>query len=484
MHVGGCATPLACTWGAVRRLSHARGGLCDASRMHVGGCATPLACTWVAVVSGLTCIAARNAFAAPTTLLQRLCSNDSVHDHMRLHASFASRLTPLLASPHCPLSQIPQARMCLPGALSRARVAGRMVLCEAGGTTPEAKAGEVRRAGGRAIVIASASATAGSVGAGYALDLPSLVVNRSMTQALRSFLNRSSNPHATLSSLSLQSNQVAPVMAPFSSTGPIVDPNLPPGHSPQGFTNDILKPDITGPGVNLLGPMASGKKGEAAYQLLSGTSMAVPHLVGIAALIMQKYPSWSPAAVKSAIMTTGTVWNNRNEPIRTSSGRRATPWNFGSGHVVAARAMDPGLVYNVGAKGYMAFLFGIDFGTAQKSFQQQQPQKGGGRTAIKAYDLNLPNICVSNLMGTVTVVRRVTNVARQASRYRARVVAPKNVRVVVAPAAFTIAPGASQVFSVTFTVVQATRAFSFGSLTWVDGTHRVRSVLAAQPVQA
>ncbi|CAI5530585.1 unnamed protein product [Closterium sp. Naga37s-1] len=379
-----------------------------------------------------------------------------------------------------------QARMCLPGALSPARVAGRMVLCEAGGTTPEAKAGEVRRAGGRAIVIASASATAGSVGEGYALDLPSLVVNRSMSQALRSFLNSSSSPRATLSSLSLQSNQVAPVMAPFSSTGPIVDPNLPPGHSPEGFTNDILKPDITGPGVNLLGPMASGKNGEAAYQLLSGTSMAVPHLVGIAALIMQKYPSWSPAAVKSAIMTTGTVFNNRNEPIRTSSGHRATPWNFGSGHVVAVRAMDPGLVYNVGAKGYMAFLFGINFNSASKVFQHQQqvPQKGGGRTAIKAYDLNLPNICVSNLVKQVTVVRRVTNVARQVSKYRARVVAPKNVRVVVAPGAFTIAPGASQVFSVTFTVVQATRAFSFGSLTWVDGTHRVRSVLAVQPVQA
>ncbi|CAI7774898.1 unnamed protein product [Closterium sp. NIES-54] len=380
-----------------------------------------------------------------------------------------------------------QARMCLPGSLSPALVAGRMVLCEAGGTTPEAKAGEVRRAGGRAIVIASASATAGSVGEGYALDLPSLVVNRTMSQALRSFLNSSSSPRATLSSLSLQSNQVAPVMAPFSSTGPIVDPSLPPGHSPEGFTNDILKPDITGPGVNLLGPMASGKHGEAAYQLLSGTSMAVPHLVGIAALIMQKYPSWSPAAVKSAIMTTGTVFNNRNEPIRTASGHRATPWNFGSGHVVAVRAMDPGLVYNVGAKGYMAFLFGINFNSASKYFQhelQQQPQKGSRRAVLKAYDLNLPNICVSNLVKQVTVVRRVTNVAGQASKYRVRVVAPKNVRVVVAPGAFTIAPGASQVFSVTFTVVQATRAFSFGSLTWVDGTHRVRSVLAVQPVQA
>ncbi|CAI5478934.1 unnamed protein product [Closterium sp. Yama58-4] len=384
------------------------------------------------------------------------------------------------------VTSLMQARMCLPGTLSPARVAGRMVLCEAGGTTPEAKAGEVRRAGGRAIVIASASATAGSVGEGYSLDLPSLVVNRTMSQALRSFLNSSSSPRATLSSLSLQANQVAPVMAPFSSTGPVVDPNLPPGHSPDGFTNDILKPDITGPGVNLLGPMASGKHGEAAYQLLSGTSMAVPHLVGIAALIMQKYPSWSPAAVKSAIMTTGTVFNNRNEPIRTSAGHRATPWNFGSGHVVAARAMDPGLVYNVGAKGYMAFLFGINFSSASKYFQheQQQPQKGGGRTVIKAYDLNLPNICVSNLVRQVTVIRRVTNVARQASRYRARVVPPKNVRVVVSPGAFTIAPGASQVFSVTFTVVQATRAFSFGSLTWVDGTHRVRSVLAVQPVQA
>ncbi|GJP35236.1 hypothetical protein CLOM_g19743 [Closterium sp. NIES-68] len=376
-----------------------------------------------------------------------------------------------------------QARMCIPGSLDRSLVAGRIVLCEAGGTSPDAKAGEVRRAGGRAIVIATASATAGS-GDGYALDLPSLVVNQSTSQALRRFLNKSSNPRATLSSLYLPSNQVAPAMAPFSSTGPIVDPSVPASQSPDAFINDILKPDITGPGVNLLGPMASGKSGEAAYQLLSGTSMAVPHLAGIAALIIQKYPFWSPAAVKSAIMTTATTWNNKDEPIKTASGQRATPWNFGSGHVIPARVLDPGLVYNVGAKGYMAFLFGINAGSAQKLFSQQQPLKGGRGASIKAYNLNLPNICVSNLVKHVTVVRQVTNVASQASRYRARVVAPKNVRVTVTPAAFTIAPGASQTFSVTFTVVQATRTFSFGSLTWVDGTHRVRSVLAAQPIQA
>ena len=43
------------------------------------------------------------------------------------------------------------------------------------------------------------------------------------------------------------------------------------------------------------------------YIIGSGTSIACPHVSGIAALLKTLYPNWSPTAFKSAIMTTGTL---------------------------------------------------------------------------------------------------------------------------------------------------------------------------------
>jgi subtilisin family serine protease len=59
------------------------------------------------------------------------------------------------------------------------------------------------------------------------------------------------------------------------------------------------QPDIAAPGVSILAAMRDS------YVLLSGTSMACPHVSAVVALLKSVHPDWSPAMIKSAIVTTG-----------------------------------------------------------------------------------------------------------------------------------------------------------------------------------
>ncbi|GJP58398.1 hypothetical protein CLOP_g23837 [Closterium sp. NIES-67] len=267
-----------------------------------------------------------------------------------------------------------------------------------------------------------------------------------------------------------------PWIADFSSTGPVQDPST--DATSALPTNSILKPDIIGPGVSLYAawPGTSvGDKGTDAQ--LSGTSMATPHLAGIAALIMQKYPSWSPAQVMSAIMTTARTTDTSGAPIQTAYGEAATPWDMGAGHVLPAKVLDPGLTYDARAAAYRNFLAGQSLKRAQKEFPSAKLMKTAPRM------LNRPSISISRLKGTLTATRMVTSVAASKSTYTANIKPPTGVSVTVSPTSFTISPGEKLTYTVTFTVTKISEYFQFGSLTWVDDTgHSVRSVLAIQPV--
>ncbi|GJP58413.1 hypothetical protein CLOP_g23898 [Closterium sp. NIES-67] len=128
------------------------------------------------------------------------------------------------------------------------------------------------------------------------------------------------------------SSSSAPVVADFSSRGPLIPPSA--TAQPPQPGNAILKPDIIGPGVDLLAAAPGKKIGDpGALARLSGTSMATPHLAGLAALIIQKFPNWSPAQVMSAMMTTARVTDTSSSPIKSSTGGDATPWEMGAGHV-------------------------------------------------------------------------------------------------------------------------------------------------------
>ena len=269
----------------------------------------------------------------------------------------------------------------------------------------------------------------------------------------------------------------APFVASFSSRGPVLAPKDRSSRL-KGLTNSILKPDILGPGVNLWSAAPADSLGSATQQfaMLSGTSMATPHLAGIAAMVVSANPSWTPAMVRSALMTTAYQTTTSGKPIPGDDGSPVNAWSTGSGHVDCTRVLNPGLVYDAGYTDYVNFMYG------RYPVQARLQFPGLSYRAVDASNLNYPNMVVSNvLLQRVTVTRKVTSVLNVPSTFVANVVEPPNAKVNVSPPTLTIQPGGSATFTVTFTITSRSDNFEFGSLTWTNQAgNKVRSVLGVQ----
>ncbi|XP_031405812.1 subtilisin-like protease SBT4.3 [Punica granatum] len=197
-----------------------------------------------------------------------------------------------------------------------------------------------------------------------------------------------------------------PMVASFSSRGP------------NKIAADIMKPDISAPGVNILAafsPLGSpssfpSDKRSVSYNFLSGTSMAAPHVAGAAAYIKSFHPDWSPAAIKSAIMTTATRMDVRSDPQ-----------GCGSGHINPVDAVDPGLVYEIEKKDYLSFLcnLGYDLGKISSNKTKGCPEEGSKN--MSPAKLNYPAFFfrVPIMKSFVVALERtVTNVGPPNSIYR------------------------------------------------------------------
>lgn len=257
------------------------------------------------------------------------------------------------------------------------------------------------------------------------------------------------------------------------------------GPNPDVFA--ILKPDVSAPGIDILGAqtpnVANGVRGER-FQYLSGTSMAAPHVAGIAALLKEARPQWSPAVLRSALMTTA-----RQDLMLADGTSPATPFDIGAGHVVPNRAVDPGLVYEVDSIDYEAFGCGIGLAVLSEEYCSLLAMEG---YALAPEALNLPSITSYNIVHQSRIERRVTNIG-PAAVYHARLSAPPGIEASVEPSMLALAEGESASYTVTFTSTgDAPRLnyfdpaallpdFRFGSLHWESPQHSVYSPIAAAP---
>jgi hypothetical protein len=170
----------------------------------------------------------------------------------------------------------------------------------------------------------------GAVGA--EVTIPGVFVGQTAGEAMVNWAN--TNPTTAqlqLSTIAFQLGNTPDEVIAFSSRGPGV--------------GNVLKPDIAAPGVNILAQgfdPAAGNEGEDRHHgfgQVSGTSMAAPHVSGAGILLKQLRPNWSPAWIKSALMTTSKYLD-----IYTEDGRPAQPLDMGAGRLDLTRAADPGVI--------------------------------------------------------------------------------------------------------------------------------------------
>jgi subtilisin family serine protease len=349
--------------------------------------------------------------------------------------------------------------------LDPAKVAGKIVICTRGTNARVDKSLAVKNAGGIGMILVNP--TPNSVTADFH-SVPSIHVNNDAYAPLKAYI-ASSGDGATASISAVDSTPVeAPTMADFSSTGPAI-----------AGGGDLLKPDITAPGVSVIAAVAPPGNGGLAFNSYDGTSMSAPHITGIAALIKQKHPSWSPMWIKSALMTGARPVTNRGNPIKRA-GALATPLDYGAGHVQATSSFDPGLVYSSDLTDWVRYGCGIN--QMQLVFAASVCNSFG---SIDPSDLNYPSIAVAGLAGSQTVTRTFTNTSPdQASEYKATIEAPPGTKVTVNDGKISVPPLQSRTYKLTVTrTTGPLNEWTFGSITWSDKRgHAVRSPIAVKPV--
>ncbi|XP_022897749.1 subtilisin-like protease SBT1.8 [Olea europaea var. sylvestris] len=370
--------------------------------------------------------------------------------------------------------------LCLAGSLDPKIVLGKVVLCDRGLSARVEKGAVVKDAGGVGMILANTAAMGEELVADSHL-LPAVAVGRKVGDIIRKYVETDKNPTAVLGFGGTVVNvKPSPVVAAFSSRGP----NM--------VTPQILKPDVIGPGVNILAAWseAVGPTGlerdtrKTKFNIMSGTSMSCPHISGLAALLKAAHPDWSPSAIKSALMTTAYTLDNTNSPLRDAADNSfANPWAHGSGHVDPRKALSPGLVYDITPEEYIMFLCSLGYTIEHIQTIVKRPNVTCSRKFTDPSQLNYPSFSVFfGKSRAARYSRELTNVGAAMSVYQVTVEAPRNVVVTVKPSTLVFRNvGDKQRYTVTFVSkkgVNQSGRNAFGSISWKNAKHFVKSPVA------
>ncbi|XP_073291267.1 subtilisin-like protease SBT4.14 isoform X1 [Primulina huaijiensis] len=299
---------------------------------------------------------------------------------------------------------------------------------------------------------------------------PATMVNTTIGKQINDYMHSTKSASAVIFK-----SEVVEIHSPFTASFSSRGPN--PG------SQHLLKPDIAAPGIDILAsytPLNSltGLKGDtqhSKFTFMSGTSMSCPHVGGAAAYVKSFHPDWSPAAIKSAIMTTATEMSSRVD--------KDAEFAYGSGQLNPTRARSPGLIYDLDEISYIQFLCHEGFTESELgTLLDQGPINCSKLIPANGVDaLNYPTmqLPLKNDHDTTIGVfhRRVTNVGHPVSVYNVTVKAPPMVEILVKPMSLSFTRALQKrSFKVVVKVKPTPDAvFGPGSLTWRSFHHSVRS---------
>ncbi|KAL9397931.1 hypothetical protein Peur_006892 [Populus x canadensis] len=253
--------------------------------------------------------------------------------------------------------------LCKPKSLDHEKAKGKVVVCLRGETGRMDKGYQAALVGAAGMILCNDKASGNEIIADPHV-LPAAQITYTDGLAVFAYINSTDHALGYISAPTAKlGTKPAPSMAAFSSRGPNI------------VTPEILKPDITAPGVNIIAAFSEAisptdfdfDKRKSPFITESGTSMSCPHVAGAVGLLKTLHPDWSPAAIRSAIMTTARTRSNTMTPmVDGRDGLEATPFSYGSGHIRPNRAQDPGLVSDLSINDYLDFL--ASFATKQKCF--------------------------------------------------------------------------------------------------------------------
>lgn len=365
--------------------------------------------------------------------------------------------------------------------LDPAKVAGKILVCDRGDNVLVNKSANGKNAGAVGVIIANAEGTANTI-INQAHTLSTVHLARVDGDKLKAYM--AANPNATAAMGNLRGVLDPTVNAPQMSAGSSRGPNV--------ANANILKPDVAAPGSDILAAVtadltkaqrdavAAGSPSPTSdFAFYSGTSMASPHIAGIAALLKQRHPDWTPMMIKSAMMTTamdvfGDAQNGAQAWDPTARFNGNLPWGQGAGFVRPTTADDPGLVYDAGLPDWIRFMCGV-------AVLNPSSSTCTSFGAIQPWDLNLASLTAANVLGVQTLKRTVTNVGATTATYNPTVTL-NGFSAVVEPASLTLAPGQKANFTLKLTRTTAPfNTWVYGKLTWNDGAgHVVRSPLTVR----
>jgi len=331
------------------------------------------------------------------------------------------------------------ARLCADGVFAPGTFSGEIVVCERGDYGRVAKGQTVLDGGAGGYILAQPDVIGGGPGS-IATDphvLPAVHIDHAGYSALQDYIALTGSADGTISGATLDVDPThGDIMAAFSSRGP--NRALP----------DIIVPSVTAPGRGIWAAYHQGPGGDGdfTYNVIQGTSMSSPHVAGAGALMKALHPTWTPAEIQSALMTTGRTTVLNDDGISPTT---ATPFDIGSGHV------DLGL----------AGLAGLVLDETTANYQAADPGSGGDPR-----DLNLASMGDANCIGSCSWTRTVKNPTGSTMIWDASYSGAGSAT--IAPNHITLTPGATASFDVDLDATGLTPSgqWHFGQVIWTEDT--------------